>query len=279
MSRVQDYINDIRHELADPRKERWTDNRLISLLSDAQAEIAHELRCLISRVSLSVIAGVREYTLPEDADILLRVHSTSGPIEKVSHYDMDAQNPTWEFDTGSTVQKVVYDLLTPNKIVLYPIPTVDSAASVYTFEAGDANAYVGSDRLGVVTGIDNYTFGSQFGEVSNLFQPGFTEVFSSQFGVVTDIREILSTLTVQYSRRPAVLTSLSSKLELSESFKLALVHFACFRALSADLDTKSAALAQTHYSLYNAQMKRLQSNSAASQSKGDTARTVKREVF
>ena len=131
----------------------------------------------------------------------------------------------------------------------------------------------------MVTGIDNYTFGSQLGEVTDLFQPGYDEVFSSQYGVVTDIREILSTLTVQYSRRPLVLTSLNSSLELSESFKLALVHFSCFRALSADLDTKSSALAQTHYSLYNAQMKRLQSNSSASQSKGDTARVIRREVF
>lgn len=279
MSRVQDYINDIRHELADPKRERWSDNRLLSLLSDAQTEIAHELRCLISRVSVAVIAGVRECTLPENADILLRVYSTNGPIEKVSHYDMDAQHPTWEFDTGSTVQKVVYDLLTPNKIILYPVPTTDGAANAYTFESGDGGAYVGSNRLGVVTGIDNYTFGSQLGEVTNLFQPGFDEVFVSQYGVVTDIREILSTLTVQYSRRPAVLTSLSSSLELSESFKLALVHLSCFRALNADLDTKSAALAQTHYSLYNAQMKRLQTNSAASQAKGDTARVVRREVL
>lgn len=279
MSRVQDYINDIRHELADPRKERWSDSRLLSLLSDAQAEIAHELRCLVSRVSLSVIAGVREYKLPDNADLLLRVYSTNGPIEKVSHFEMDANDPTWEFETGPTVQKVVYDLLTPNRIILYPVPTVDGAADVYTFEAGDQDAYVGSNRLGVVTGIDNYTFGSQSGEVTDLFQPGFDEVFSSQFGVVTDIREILSTLVVQYSRRPAVLSSLSSELELSESFKLALIHFACFRALSADLDTKSATLSQTHFALYNAQMSRLRKNSSASQSKGDTARVVRREVF
>lgn len=279
MSRVQDYINNIRQELADPRKERWSDSRLLSLLSDAQAEIAHELRCLVSRVSLSVIAGVREYKLPDNADILLRVYSTNGPIDKLSHYEMDSQNATWEFDTGATVEKVIYDLLTPNRVILYPIPTVDGAANSYTFEAGDNDAFVGSNRLGVVTSIDNYTFGSQLGEVTDLFQPGFDEVFSSQYGVVTDIREILGTLIVQYSRRPAVLTSLSSELELSESFKLALVHFACFRALSADLDTKSAALAQTHFALFNAQMKRLSSNSAASQSKGDTARVVRREVF
>lgn len=279
MSRVEDYINDIRHELADPKKERWSDSRLLSLLSDAQTEIAHELRCLVSKVQLSIIAGVSEYTLPDNADILLRVYSTNGPIEKLSHYEMDVLNPTWEFDTGPSVEKIVYDLLTPNKLVVYPKPTQDGAADAYTFEAGDETAYVGSERLGVVTSIDNYTFGSQFGEVTNTFQPGFNEVFSSQFGVITDIRELIATILVQYSRRPAKLINMNSSLELTESCKLAMVHLTCFRALSADIDTKSAQLASTHFSLYNAQMSRLKNNAAASQSKGDTSRSIRREVF
>lgn len=279
MSRVKRYIDDIRAELADPRKERWSDSRLLSLLSDAQAELAHELRVLVSRVSLSVIEGVREYTLPDNADILLRVYTPDGPIEKVSHYEMDSKYPTWEFATGPSTEKVVYDLLTPNKIILYPIPSQDGDAANYIFTAGEQGAYVGSEYFGVVTSIDNYTFNDNLGEITDLFQPGFNEVFNQPYGVVTNISQVVNTLVVQYSRRPAVLTSLNSELELSESFKLALVHLTCFRALSADLDTKSGQLANTHFQLYNNQLSRLRSNAAANQTKGNTAREISRKII
>ena len=279
MTRVRRYIDDIRAELADPRKERWSDSRLLSLLSDAQAELAHELSVLVSRVTLSVVEGVREYALPDNADILLRVYTPDGPIEKVSHFEMDAQYPTWEFTTGPTIERVVYDLLTPNKIILYPIPSQDGATAPYVFEAGDNEAYVGSEYFGVVTNIDNYTFNTNFGEITDLFQPGFQESFNQQFGVVTDINQVIDSLVVQYARRPAVLTSLNSELELSESFKLALIHLSCFRALSADLDTKSAQLANTHFQLYNNQLMRLRSNAATNQTRGNNAREITRKVF
>lgn len=279
MSRVLNYIADIRQELADPKVERWSNSRLLSLLSDAQTEIAHELRCLVSKISLSVIEGVREYKLPDDADILLRIYSTNGQIEKSSHYDMDVIDPTWETKTGKTVERVIYDLLTPNRLLLYPIPTTDDSAVQYTFEAADDTLFVGSERLGVVTSIDNYTFNSNLGEVTNLYQPGITTVFESQFGVVTDIRVITNTIVVQYARRPKALTSFDTELELTESCKLAMVHLTCFRALSADIDAKSAQLANTHFNLYNAQLNRLKNNAAASQTKGNTGRTVRREVL
>jgi len=279
MSRVKRYIDDIRAELADPRKERWSDSRLLSLLSDSQAELAHELRVLVSRISLPIIQGVREYTLPSDADILLRAYSPDGPVDKVSHYEMDAKDPTWEFDTGPKVEKVIYDLLTPNKIILYPTPNQDGESLQYNFSAGDEEAYVGSEYFGVVTSIDNYTFNTNLGEITDLFQPGFEEVFSQPYGVITNISQVINNLVVQYSRRPAVLTSLNSDLELGESFKLALVHLTCFRAFSADLDTQSGRLASTHFQLYNNQLARLKNNAAANQSKGNTAREISRRVF
>lgn len=278
MSRVLDYLLNIRQELADPKGERWSNSRLLSLLSDSQTEIAHELRCLISKITIAVVEGTREYKLPDDTDILLRAYGENGPIEVLSHYEMDSVNCTWEHDTGPTVSKVIFDLLTPNRIILYPIPSKNSAGAQYTFTDGD-ESFVGGERLGVVTAIDNYSFSSPFGVVTKLFEPGILESISSVYGVTTDISEIYSTLAIQYARRPAVLTSTNSIIELTESAKLAMVHLTCARALSADLDTKSAALASTHFSLYNAQMARLKNNASHNSAKGSTSRMVKREVF
>ncbi len=277
--KASDLLTDIRAELADPTKERWSDSRLLVLLSQAQVEVASETRVLIKRISIPVIAGQREYNLDKDTELVLRVTNTQTPIELLSHYEMDALKTNWEQDTGPTVEKVVYDLLSPNKLILYPIPLQASDADVYTIEAGASNTFVGGELLGVVTSIDNYSMTSVFGVVADLVQPGIEEVFNSVLGVVTSISESSGTLQVQYAKRPAALASEDSELELSAAFYKALLHLTCFNALNADIDAKSSALADRHYSLYGGQLARLKNNKAHNQVKGNNARTIVRNPY
>ena len=272
-------INDIRGEVADPDKDRWSDARLLVLLSQAQVELALETRVLISRKTIPVIVGKAEYSIDENTELVLRVHNENGPVELLSHFEMDDEKPQWEFETGPTVQKVIYDLLSPNKLILYPIPSLATDAEQYTFEAGNGSSFVGGELLGVVTSIDNYSFNSPFGVVANLIQPGVEEFFDSPFGVVTSISESTSKLTVQYARRPKELTSVNSELELSESFREALLHLTVFRALTADIDARANALADKHYKLYSMQLTRLKNNKAHNQVKGNNARLVTRNPY
>jgi hypothetical protein len=278
-SRVSKLLTDIRAELADPEKDRWSDSRLLTLLSQAQTEIALETRVLIARKTIPIIAGQREYILDDNVELLLRAYAESGDIEMASHFEMDEADAGWEYETGPAVKKVVYDLLTPNRIILYPIPTLSAGADVYTFEAGDSNTLVGAELLGVVTSIDNYSMNSAFGAVSNLVQPGIEESFNSPFGVVTSISESDGALKVQYAKRPAEITTVDSVIELSESFRKAMLHLVCSNALTADIDAKANALADKHYQLYLVQMSRLKNNKAHNQVKGANARTIKRDPY
>jgi hypothetical protein len=199
--------------------------------------------------------------------------------ELFSQFEMDDFKPTWETDVGPAVERVIYDLLTPSKIIVYPVPSVDNSLESYTFEAGDSNPYVGGELLGEVTGIDNYSLNSAFGVVVNLSQPGITEAFNSVFGVVTSISESTGTLKIQYSKRPAELTSVDSNLELSEAFDLAMLHLTVSRAFTADIDTNSDALANKHFKLYQLQLARLKSNKAHNQTKGANARSIVRNPY
>lgn len=278
-SRVSRLLTDIRAELADPEKDRWSDSRLLTLLSQAQTEIALETRVLIARKAIPIVAGQREYFIDEDTEIVLRAYAESGDIEMVSHFEMDDADCLWEYETGPAVKKIVYDLLTPNRIILYPIPELSTGADIYTFEAGASNTFVGGELLGVVTNIDNYSLNSPFGVVANLVQPGVEESFSSPFGVVTSISESNSTLRIQYAKRPNELTSADSELELSDSFRKAMLHLVCSSALTADIDAKAAALADRHYQLYLVQMARLKNNKAHNQVKGANARVVRRDPY
>lgn len=278
-SRVSKLLVDIRAELADPTEERWSNARLLTLLSQAQTEIALETRVLIARVTLPIVAGQREYVLDSNTELVLRAYSERGDIEMLSHFEMDDYKATWESDTGPTVEKIVYDLLTPNRIILYPTPSLSTGADVYTFEAGESNPYIGGELLGVVTSIDNYSFTSTQGVVTNLSQPGITESFDSPFGVVTSISESSGTLKIQYAKRPAELTSIDTPLELSDSFRKAMLHLVCSNALTADIDAKANALADKHYQLYMVQLSRLKNNKAHNQVRGANARLITRSPY
>lgn len=277
MNRVEELLQEIRAELADPNNERWSQSRLLSLLSIAQTEIAHETRVLVSKTPLPIIAGKREYDLPADVDIILRVYGPEGPVETVSHFEMDTRNPLWETVTGPRLEAVVYDLLTPSKLIVYPIVNEDSQSELYPFTSGGAS--VGYDRLGVVTGIGNYTFSAPIGTVVSLSEPGVTEAFNSYFGIVTDIAELMYTVTVQYSRIPAAITATNSPIELPLTFKAALFHLTCAKAFRGDLDTRSVQKSNEHTALYLAQLRRLQLNKATNSVKGANTRTIAREVF
>jgi hypothetical protein len=279
MSRIAKLIKDIRSELADPDKSRWSDSRLITVLSQAQIDLAYATRVLIKRKVIPVVSGQSEYFIDEDAEVILRAYNEQGAIEFVSQFEMDDFKAGWESVYGPAVEKIVYDILTPNRIVLYPTPQLATGADVYTFEAGDSNNYVGGELLGVVSSIDNYSFTSPFGVVSKLSQPGVEDVFDTPFGLVTAISESTGTLKVQYAKRPAELTSMDSVLELSSSFDEALLRLSCSKALTADYDTKANALADKHYQLYLVQLNRLKSNKAHNQVKGNNARTIQRNPY
>ena len=279
MSRVSKLISDIRSELADPKEERWSDTRLLTLLSQAQTEIAVETRVIVARKTIPVVAGQREYFIDENTELLLRAYAERGDIEMLSHFEMDDYKADWETITGPTVERIVYDLLTPNRIIVYPIPELSAGSDVYTFEAGESNPFVGGELLGVVTGIDNYSFNSPYGVVTKLTQPGIEETFNSPFGVVTDISVSTGSLKLQYAKRPAELTNMNADLELSDSFRKAMLHLVCSNALTADIDAKANALADKHYQLYMVQLNRLKNNKAHNQVKGANARTIQRNPY
>ena len=277
--RIQSLLTDIRAELADPEKERWSDQRLLNLLSQAQVEVALETRVIVARTSIAVIANQSEYFIGEDVEVVLRAFNELGPIELVSHFEMDECNPNWETVVGTRIEKLVYDLLTPNRLRVYPTPQLAEGTEVYTFEAGNSNPLIGGEMLGVVTSIDNYSFNSPFGAVTGLLQPGINESFSSPFGVVTGISESSGSITIQYTTRPATLTSVDSVMELSESFRKALLHLVCANALTADIDAKADALSSKHYQLYQVQLARLKNNKAHNQVKGNNARLIRRDPY
>jgi len=130
MSRISDIILRVRDTLADPTGDRWSDERLIRLVDEAQKDICRKAKLLRAKTEISIFNNKVEYNLPDDLLLLDRVLYDGRVIPFVSHLELDRRLNDWESDTG-TPQSVVYDKQNRRKFKLYPIP--DLEGSIYKF--------------------------------------------------------------------------------------------------------------------------------------------------
>jgi hypothetical protein len=263
-TRAEKILLRARDTLADPDKERWTDDRLLRLVNEAQEDIAKQSRILKGRADVSMEIGVAEYPLPDDVWLITRATFDDCPIKFVSYDQMDElarkavvtddrynsgerynndyydyQAVCWDTETGDTIDAIVYDRRDLSKLRVYPIPNESLSQNDYTFENAGPPTFTGDEYLGVVSAIDDYTFDSVFGVVTNLYDPFIDkETFQSPFGVVTSINESKGVVRVWYIRMPTPLVTLADELDIPSMFDTTIKHYVVGHAFDDDMDTR-----------------------------------------
>lgn len=203
MTRLQKIITRARDSLADPNAERWSDERLIRLASEAQQDIAKHTRILKGQVEIPIVIGQHTYTLPDDVYELTRVTYNDYKIPFVSYNTLDdvllkqisadryetdyrsffnrIDNLTdkWQIETSGEIEAIVFDRRNLGEIRVFPIPDEGIAGSSYTFTAG---GYL-SDRI--------YEANSPYG----LWTGADEGIFNTAYGIVTDADSIVYLIT------------------------------------------------------------------------------------
>ncbi len=297
-TRIENILLRARDTLADPQGERWSDARLIRLLDEGQQDVAKHTKILKGEVDLLVNIDQAIYDLPSDVWLLTRAAYNNCKIDFYSHSQLDhlvktqalnqnySDNNTyyssgaitssscWETDTGSKVEALVYDRRNMEQIRIYPI--VNSNEDV-TFDS-DNNDFIGSELLGVTTGIDNYTFNSAYGVVTEIYDPNVESTFNSVFGVLTGVAA--GRLHLWYVRMPSTVTDISSELEIPKMFDTALKHYVVSNAFDDDYDTRVAEKAQKAAALYERELGIAQDTQAKDGIRdGQTRKTTYRGAF
>lgn len=135
MTRIELILKAARYSLADPDKERYTDERLLFALSEAQKDIARQTRLLKAEVDIPLIAGEFKYAVPSDLWLITRATFNQDKVPLMSYDRMDAHDPGWAIRYGSKVEAVVYDNRNMHEIRVYPRPNDDYIEAVYQFIA------------------------------------------------------------------------------------------------------------------------------------------------
>ena len=220
--RIANLLLRIRDTLADPKKERWSDERLVRLIDEAQKDIA--IHTHFFKNEADIYPTKQNLNLPDDVYYITRAHNGDGPIALLSYNDMDdmAHNSAmrhgrvqdsrvtknfelpmsnWEASKGSKVTALIYDKRNMDSIRVYPIPDFTDSES---------------DAFGVMIHPDATA--------------GVFGVVNQGFGVTISATDSLKPIHLWYIAFPPAITGLSSILSLSTVWDTALKSYAIAHA-------------------------------------------------
>lgn len=173
MNRIEKIILKARDTLADPRGERWSNERLLRLLDEAQKDLCRRAKVLRKSVEFIVFDNKAVYDMPEDFLLLDSALLNDTPLNLVGHQDLNTKVDKWETKRGR-VTSVVFDKQLRGKIRLYPIPDYDN-----------------ENRFTVVPSFNSYDYAKvrqPYGVVARISQGG--EFTDGVFGVTTNISSL-----------------------------------------------------------------------------------------
>lgn len=251
---ISSILSLVRDRLADPQEQRWSNDRLLRLLDSAQKDFARQTECFKGTAEIPLEVNKAVYPLPADCWKITRAHYADKNIQLYSYEHMDTLDSSWYVRTGSVIQAVVFDKRNEGEVRFYPIMDESILSNVYTFENLDNTDYAG-ESLGVVTAIDNFTFTSPFGVVTDMFSVDIEQTeFNSTLGVVTDIAEADGNVTIFYIRDPKTITASSDTLEIGLRWETAMENYIVGNCFLDDLDTQYQARGAAALQLYDREL-------------------------
>lgn len=287
-TRVADILERVRDSLSDEDKLRWSDNRLLRLIDEAQKKIAKKARLLRTNTPIKIIGDQNEYELPSDAYLLSRIVNADGrELPMYSHDQMDERGQItyssyssnqnfanqdlivgsdWETVTGNEIEAIIYDKQEPRKFKVYPIPLQTDGGETFISDVFGVTASIEDDVMSPATGIVVDVSGSATGTVT----------FNSVFGVLVGMESIETTLKAYYTTIPAEIDSIDlapSILEIEDVYDVAIKHYVVGMSLRDDQDTQNRQVGNEEISFYREELGEAKEDSSRNFKSKQAART------
>ena len=246
-------LANVRSTLADLSSARWSDDRLYSLLTEAQKELAVRANLYKKKVSLLLIENVQSHTLPNDLNTILRItdDTTKLPIALYTHDELDEKTITWDNETGPVLKGLVYNLNNPDAISSYPILASTNNLVTFTFNS----------MYGVVGDSDILTFSDVYGVIAG------SEVTDSVYGFTTELNYYGIVINIQYNAIPIVVNANTAAFVVPEEAEKALHKYVIGHALLDDTDTLDVKSSEVELALFGVELSSMFKNSSVNSAK------------
>lgn len=224
---ASDVIKNARYNLSDTSPQRWTDERLLSILNDGLKDIAKTTILFIDTIFVELVNEQTEYDLSDFAFKILRVEYEDKPLALTSHSELDKKHPLWQQAVGPKLKAYLIDKQREGCLKVYPKLT----------EGSQSNIDFGSN-YGIITGITyselELNIEGTLGDLGEVEEDGFIKVF--------------------YVRKHPVVTDLTDTLYISDVAEEALGHYIAGRALRDNQDTQNRIMGNEEINLYRQQL-------------------------
>ena len=113
---ARDTLND-----TDEQNYRWSNQRLMEHLNDAQDDMCRELPLIVETVNIVTAVGVEKYFLPVNTVRALSATTGGDSIPFTSVEEMDDLSTEWEERKGSKYERIVVNQLSQFELRPYPL--------------------------------------------------------------------------------------------------------------------------------------------------------------
>lgn len=242
-TRIEEILLRVRDTLADPSGARWSTERLVRLVDEAQKDICRQAKILKGKTLLPIVPGTCVYDLPTDVNIVDRILFNGQKLNIVSHADMDTIRTDWETVVSEVlmVDYIVYDKLNQRQIKIYPIPAATVDVSL-------------DSPYGIMAGINGFSMTDLYGVV--------TEVYITEEEYATTLPPPIASLVLYYIKKPSTVTSINSLLEISDIYDMAIKFYVTGKALKDDMDAQNRAAGNEELNYYERELREATKDSA-----------------
>lgn len=221
---AQDILTKVRYSLSDTDVDRWSDERLLSLLNDAIIDVAKNTTLFIETYIYTVANLLVDIDLTETALKIVRAEYLDEALPFYSFEEMDKKDKDWQTVTGDKVEALVYDKQRNGLLKQYPI--VENAQNPHVEYP--------NGHLGVTTDIS-------YSDI----QP----VLADTYGDVSHIPDE-ALIKFYYVRRHTRIDDINDTLNIDELIETPLKHYIVGMALRDNQDTQNRQMGNEELRLY-----------------------------
>lgn len=222
--KAKDIIKKARYNLSDADGTRWTDERLLSLLSDGIKDVAKNTTLFVENIFYVVEDLVVDIDLTDVSTKILRAEYLDEPLPFYSFDEMDQKfGKEWQLTEGTKVEALVYDKQRNSLLKQYPI--VENAQ----------NTHIEYDGV--------------YGIVTYISYSDIEPVLEEYYGDVASIPDD-ALIKFYYIRKHDEVTDINTVLEIDELLMQPLVHFVTGQAFRDNQDVQNRTLGNEELKFY-----------------------------
>jgi len=210
---AKEVLRDVRYKLADTSVNRWSDDRLLSLLNEGILDLAKNTILFIEEIFYPIPSLVGDIDLTSKAIKILRAEYLDDPITFYSFDEADRKfGSLWQQDKGTAVKGLIYGK--QRSMILKQYPLLETSYNPHI------------------------VYNSNYGIITDISYSDIAPVLTGNYGDIAFIPDS-ALIKFYYIRKHDRITDVNATLYIDELIKPMLVHYITGQAFKDNQDVQN----------------------------------------